>query len=46
MDACVAVKLNRIMIDSMIDRCLRVSTGRLDQGIGFKKNFTAWLISV
>ena len=37
MDACVAVKLNRIMVDSMVDRCIRVSTGRFDQGIDLKK---------
>jgi hypothetical protein len=42
MDACVAVKLNRIMIDSMVDRCIRVSTGREL----IQKNFTAWIISV
>jgi hypothetical protein len=35
MDASVAVKLNSIMIDSMVDKCIRVSTGRFDQGISF-----------
>jgi len=48
MDACVAVKLNRIMIDSMVDRFIRVSTGRFDQGIGCKKTSQPglWRISV
>jgi len=30
MDAGVAVKLNRIMVNSMVDRCITVSTSRFD----------------
>jgi hypothetical protein len=34
-DICQAEQDHDTLIDSMVDRCIRVSTGRFDQGIGF-----------